>query len=134
MGLTERYIGRYVSADPASNYIDAKGIIDAANKIKSELEEFSNLSSDVRTAGTDLNANTLSVDGSDFSPIVDEVATMITTQYTTMLGNLDSIIAAAESTYNAKQEQYNETARYQDQLEADRRAAAAAAAARTRGN
>ena len=43
MGLTARYIGRYVSAESASNYIDANGIINSANNIKTELEEFSNL-------------------------------------------------------------------------------------------
>ena len=59
MGLTERYIGRYVSADSASNYIDAKGIIESANNIKTELEEFSNLSGDVRIAGSDLTPSTL---------------------------------------------------------------------------
>ena len=43
MGLRERYIGKYVSAESASNYIDANGIISAANGITSELEEFSHL-------------------------------------------------------------------------------------------
>jgi hypothetical protein len=123
MALTERYIGRYVSADSASNYIDAKGIIEGANNIKKELEEFSNLSGDVRTAGSDLTPNTLCIDGLDCSPLVDEVATLIKDKYTTMLGNLDEIIAAAERTYNAKQEEYNQSARYRDQQEANRRAA-----------
>ena len=40
-----------------------------------------------------------------------------------MLGNLDEIIASAESVYNAKQEEYNQSARYRDQQEANRRAA-----------
>lgn len=125
MGLTERYIGRYVSAESASNYIDAKGIIEGANNIKAELEEFSNLSGDVRTAGSDLTPSTLYIDGLDCSPLVDEVATLITDKYTTMLGNLDEIIAAAEQVYNAKQEEYNQSARYRDQQEANRRAAMA---------
>ena len=123
MALTERYIGRYVSADSASSYIDAKGIIEGANNIKKELEEFSNLSGDVRNAGSDLTPNTLCIDGLDCSPLVDEVATLIKDRYTTMLGNLDEIIAAAERAYNAKQEEYNQSARYRDQQEANRRAA-----------
>ena len=42
MGLTARYIGRYVSAESASNYIDAAGITSAANDIIAELGEFNN--------------------------------------------------------------------------------------------
>lgn len=129
MGLTERYIGRYVSADSASNYIDAKGIIESANNIKTELEEFSNLAGDVKTAGSDLTPKTLCIDGLDCSPLVEDVATLITDRYTTMLGNLDAIIAAAEQIYNAKQDEYNQSARYRDQQEANRRAAMA-----SRGN
>ena len=123
MGLTERYIGRYVSADSASNYIDARGLIESANNIKTELEEFSNLSGDVRIAGSDLTPSTLCIDGLDCSPLVDEVSNLIKDKYTTMLGNLDEIIASAESVYNAKQEEYNQSARYRDQQEANRRAA-----------
>lgn len=129
MGLLERYIGRYVSADSASNYIDANGIISSANNIKTELEEFSNLAGDVKTAGSDLTPKTFYIDGSDFSPLVDDVASLITEKYTSMLGNLDAIIAAAEQVYNAKQAEYNQSARYRDQQEANRRAAMA-----SRGN
>ena len=88
-----------------------------------ELEEFSNLSSDVKNAGSDLNSSTLCIDGLDCSPLVEDVATLITTQYTSMLGNLDQIIAAAENVYNSKQDEYNQIARYRDQQEANRRAA-----------
>ncbi|MBQ8534093.1 MAG: hypothetical protein IJ463_00220 [Bacilli bacterium] len=123
MALTERYIGRYVSAESASNYIDAKGIIESANSIKTELEEFSNFAGDVKTAGSDLTPKTLCIDGLDCSPLVEDVATLITEKYTTMIGNLDSIIAAAEKVYNTKQDEYNQSARYRDQQEANRRAA-----------
>lgn len=123
MALTERYIGRYVSAESASNFIDAKGIMECANNIKGELEEFSNLASDVKTAGSDLTPKTLCIDGLDCSPLIEEVAALIIEKYTTMLGNLDAIIAAAEQVYNAKQEEYNQIARYRDQQEANRRAA-----------
>ena len=126
MGLIDRYIGRYVSAESASNFIDAKGIIESANNIKTELEEFSNLSGDVKTAGSDLTPSTLCIDGLDCSPLVEEVAALIADKYTTMLGNLDEIIAAAEQVYNSKQEEYNQSAKYRDQQEANRRAAMAA--------
>jgi hypothetical protein len=76
MALTERYIGRYVSAESASNYIDAKGIIESANSIKTELEEFANFAGDVKTAGSDLTPKTLCIDGLDCSPLVEDVATL----------------------------------------------------------
>ena len=79
--------------------------------------------SDVRIAGSDLTPSTLCIDGLDCSPLVDEVSNLIKDKYTTMLGNLDEIIASAESVYNAKQEEYNQSARYRDQQEANRRAA-----------
>ena len=123
MALMERYIGTYVSAESAANYIDAQGIINAANSIKTELDEFSNLSADVKKAGSDLNPNTLLFDGEDFSPVVDDIAASITQNYTSMVANLDQIITAAESVYNSKQEELNQIARYRDLQEINRRAA-----------
>ena len=123
MALKERYIGKYVNADSAINYIDAAGIIKSANNIKDELEEYSNLSKDVKTAGSELNAETLYIDGFECTPLVDEVSDSITTSYTSMIGSLDEIIAAAEKVYNDKQEEYNQSARYRDQQEINRRAA-----------
>lgn len=123
MALLEKYRGTYETAQSAANYIDADGIIKNANKIKAELEEFNNLSTDVKTAGSDLNADTMYIDGLDCTGMVDKVATGITNSYTSMVANLDEIIAVAEKIYNAKQEEYNQTARYRDQQEKERRAA-----------
>ena len=129
MALTERYIGVYVSAESAANYVDAKGIMKAADEIKTELEEFNNFSSDVRTAGSELNPATLYVDGLDYSQKVEELAAIIVEKYTTMIANLDSIKQAAEKAYNEKQNQLNEDARARDQAEISR-----VAAMKTRGN
>ena len=123
MALMERYIGTYFSAESAASYIDAQGIINAANSIKTELDEFSNLSEDVKKAGSDLNPNTLLFDGEDFSPVVDDIAASITQNYTSMVANLDQIITAAEGVYNSKQEELNQIARYRDLQEINRRAA-----------
>lgn len=131
MGLRERYIGTYVSAESASNYIDANGIISAANSIISELEEFSNLANDVSNAGADLNASNLSIDGSDFSPKVEELVTAIRTQHGTMTGDLEGIIAKAESVYNDKQDQLNADAKARDEAAAE---AARIAAMKSRSN
>ena len=123
MGLTARYIGTYVSAESASNYIDANGIISAAGDIITELEEFNNLATDVRNAGSDLNVDTLSIDGTDFSPKVEELATAIGQQYNSMVGQLEQIITAAETAYNNKQDALNADARARDAAEAARIAA-----------
>ena len=40
MGLTPVYVGTYVTAESASNIIDAEGIISGANSVKSQLSEF----------------------------------------------------------------------------------------------
>ena len=128
MGLTEKYRGEYVTAKSAADYIDAKGIMESANKIKKELEDFSAFSAAVTTAGSQLNVNTLSVDGLDCSEMVDYVSQVISNSYTAMLGHLDEVIAAAEKAYNEKQDEYNQDARYRDQQEKEKRAAAAASA------
>lgn len=120
MGLTERYIGRYISAESAANFIDAQGIIQGANSIIQGLEEFSNLSGDVRTAASDLTPSTLCIDGVDCSQSVDEVANLIKESHSIMVGSLNEIIAKAESVYNAKQDEYNQSARIRDQEEINR--------------
>lgn len=123
MGLTARYIGTYVSAESASNYIDASGIISAAGDIITELEEFNNLASDVRNAGGDLTVDTLSIDGKDFSPQVENLATAIEQQCVSMSDQLEQIISAAETAYNNKQDALNADARRRDAAEAARIAA-----------
>lgn len=123
MALIDRYIGKYESAKSAADYIDASGIIKSANKLKSELEEFSNLSKDVKNAGSDLTPETFFVDNLDCSGMVETVSKVITESYSLMTGNVDEIIAAAEKLYNDKQEEYNQSARYRDQQEENRRAA-----------
>lgn len=124
MGLTARYIGTYVSAESAANYIDAAGIASAAKDIITELEEFNNLASDVRKAGGDLTVDTLSVDGKDFSPQVENLATAIEQQCVSMSDQLEQIISAAETAYNNKQDALNADARARDAAEAARRIAA----------
>lgn len=123
MGLTARYIGRYVSAESAANYIDAAGITSAANDIITELGEFNNLASDVEKAGGELNVETLSIDGTDFSPKVEELSTAIKQQYNSMVEQLETIITAAETAYNDKQDELNADARARDAAEAARIAA-----------
>lgn len=123
MALLDRYIGRYVKAESASNYIDAKGIIKYANTIKTNMEDFSLLSNDVKSAGSELTPSTLFVDGEDFSDDVEELGNDIATVNTNIIGDLDSVIAAAENAYNKKQEELNSIARARDIAEANRRAA-----------
>lgn len=114
MALTERYYGQYVTAESAAVYIDANGIISAADAIKSELEEFSNLSGDVRTAGSDLTPQTLYCDGADMSGVVEDVAAVITEKYNSMISDLESIKTTAEQLYNKKQDLLNQEARQRD--------------------
>ncbi|MBQ8534095.1 MAG: hypothetical protein IJ463_00235 [Bacilli bacterium] len=123
MALLDRYIGRYVKAESASNYIDAKGIIKYANTIKTNMEDFSLLSNDVKSAGSELTPSTLFVDGEDFSDDVEELGNDIASVNTNIIGDLDSVIAAAENAYNKKQEELNSIARARDIAEANRRAA-----------
>lgn len=123
MALLDRYIGRYVKAESASNYIDAKGIIKYANTIKTNMEDFSLLSNDVKSAGSELTPSTLFVDDEDFSDDVEDLGNDIATVNTNIIGYLDSIIAAAENAYNKKQEELNSIARARDIAETNRRAA-----------
>lgn len=121
MALLDRYIGRYVKAESASNYIDAKGIIKYANAIKTNMEDFSLLSNDVKSAGSELTPSTLFVDDEDFSDDVEELGNDIASVNTNIISYLDSIIAAAENVYNKKQEELNSIARTRDIAEANRR-------------
>jgi hypothetical protein len=123
MALLDRYIGRYVKAESASNYIDAKGIIKYAKAIKTNMEDFSLLSKDVKSAGSELTPSTLFVDGDDFSDDVEELGNDIASVNTSIIGDLDAVIAAAENAYNKKQEELNSIARSRDIAEANRRAA-----------
>lgn len=77
MGLTPVYVGTYVTAESASNIIDAEGIISGANSVKSQLSELDYLSSAVTSAGSRITANDLSVDGVGLEEKVGQVTSLI---------------------------------------------------------
>lgn len=77
MGLTPVYVGTYVTAESASNIIDAEGIISGANSVKSQLSELDYLSSAVTSAGNRITAKDLSVDGVGLEEKVGQVTSLI---------------------------------------------------------
>ena len=111
MGLTPVYVGTYVTAESASNIIDAEGIISGANSVKSQLSELDYLSSAVTSAGSRITANDLSIDGVGPEEKVGQVTSLINETKSNFESGLDGIITNAENYYNQIQEQYNEEAR-----------------------
>ena len=116
MGLTPVYVGTYVTAESASNIIDAEGIISGANSVKSQLSELDYLSSAVTSAGSRITANDLSIDGVGPEEIVGQVTSLINETKSNFESGLDGIITNAENYYNQIQEQYNEEARRRDAI------------------
>lgn len=116
MGLTPVYVGTYVTAESASNIIDAEGIISGANSVKSQLSELDYLSSAVTSAGSRITANDLSVDGVGPEEKVGQVTSLINETKSNFESGLDGIITNAENYYNQIQEQYNEEARRRDAM------------------
>ena len=116
MGLTPVYVGTYVTAESASNIIDAEGIISGANSVKSQLSELDYLSSAVTSAGSRITANDLSIDGVGPEEKVGQVTSLINETKSNFESGLDGIITNAENYYNQIQEQYNEEARRRDTI------------------
>ena len=116
MGLTPVYVGTYVTAESASNIIDAEGIISGANSVKSQLSELDYLSSAVTSAGSRITANDLSIDGVGPEEKVGQVTSLINETKSNFESGLDGIITNAENYYNQIQEQYNEEARRRDEI------------------
>ncbi len=116
MGLTPVYVGTYVTAESASNIIDAEGIISGANSVKSQLSELDYLSSAVTSAGSRITANDLSIDGVGPEEKVGQVTSLINETKSNFESGLDGIITNAENYYNQIQEQYNEEARRRDAI------------------
>lgn len=120
MGLTPVYVGTYVTAESASNIIDAEGIISGANSVKSQLSELDYLSSAVTSAGSRITANDLSIDGVGPEEKVGQVTSLINETKSNFESGLDGIITNAENYYNQIQEQYNEEARRRDAIAIER--------------
>ena len=120
MGLTPVYVGTYVTAESASNIIDAEGIISGANSVKSQLSELDYLSSAVTSAGSRITANDLSIDGVGPEENVGQVTSLINETKSNFESGLDGIITNAENYYNQIQEQYNEEARRRDAIAIER--------------
>ena len=116
MGLTPVYVGTYVTAESASNIIDAEGIISGANSVKSQLSELDYLSLAVTSAGSRITANDLSIDGVGPEEKVGQVTSLINETKSNFESGLDGIITNAENYYNQIQEQYNEEARRRDAI------------------
>ena len=120
MGLTPVYVGTYVTAESASNIIDAEGIISGANSVKSQLSELDYLSSAVTSAGSRITANDLSIDGVGPEEKVGQVTSLINETKSNFESGLDGIITNAENYYNQIQEQNNEEARRRDAIAIER--------------
>lgn len=120
MGLTPVYVGTYVTAESASNIIDAEGIISGASSVKSQLSELDYLSSAVTSAGSRITANDLSIDGVGPEEKVGQVTSLINETKSNFESGLDGIITNAENYYNQIQEQYNEEARRRDAIAIER--------------
>ena len=120
MGLTPVYVGTYVTAESASNIIDAEGIISGANSVKSQLSELDYLSSAVTSAGSRITANDLSIDGVGPEEKVGQVTSLINETKSNFESGLDGIITNAENYYNQIQDQYNEEARRRDAIAIER--------------
>ena len=115
MGLLEVWSGQYAVAKSARNYIDAENIISDANKIKSQLEELSFLSSNIEKVCSDLNGEALSVDGKDMSGNVSFAIEYILNEKNTQISFLDETIQRAEDLYNQYQEDLNNQAKYENE-------------------
>ncbi len=115
MGLLDPYVGRYVSAESASNYIDARTIISGCNSAISEASYFNTIATKISTTTAVLDVKTLSVDNLTVQGNSDECCNNIISIQNNIIEICDSIITSAEAAYNRIQEQLNQEAYQKDQ-------------------
>lgn len=112
--LVKPYVGKHVSAQSASNYIDIETIYAGCTKLENEANSYNDIYEKVNVLGDNNGKDVLEVDGKTISNVVGEYSNVLNDTSNGLIDFANSVRAAAENAYNEIQNQLNENARIED--------------------
>ena len=114
----EKYQGKYVNAQDASNVIDMVSILDGCRMLKEASGQLSTLAKKINQVKDYYNRDTLSINSKDMEDYVDyhEKNTKDFSLYLTDLA--ETLTNTTQRVYNRKQMQFNDEARLLDEQQA----------------
>ena len=110
----ERYVGRYVTAEDANDYIDGNTIRSACNLLQDAARKLSSIATACQELRDDLSARNLCIQGTSMEPMIEayEKSTM---DFANAIYELsDSLSATTQKALNNKQIRLNEEAKIKD--------------------
>ncbi len=115
MGLLSPYVGRYVSAASASEYLDIGTIASGCSAAISEASFLNSFASKLSSITAVVDANALCIDGMTIQGVSDECSNNIVSVQNEIVNIANQVLASAEAAYNQIQERLNQEAYINDQ-------------------
>lgn len=114
----ERYVGRFVTAEDANDYIDGYTIGNGCNLLIEASRKLSDIATALQELKEDLSSTNLSVQGSSMEPIIEEYEKNTMDFANALSALVDNISATTQNVINNKQIRLNEEARLKDEQQA----------------
>ena len=115
----ERYVGRFITAEDANDYIDGYTISSGCEMLIEATHKLSDIATALQELKEDLSSTNLSVEGSSMEPIIEEYEKNTMDFANTLSALVDNISATTQNVINNKQIRLNEEARLKDEQQAN---------------
>lgn len=116
-----RFSGIYVTAEPATNYIDAATITSGCELLREAGEMLNSTGDNLKEIAGDLGPDTLSVQGLTMQQPLEECGASISAVNGQLENLAEQIMSALQLALDKKQQELNEDAIYRDAAEHERR-------------
>lgn len=114
MTLVSRYVGQFVTAQSASDFIDIDKIYSGCEKLETTSDGFDLIFNKMENIAFDNRESTLCFNDKTIGSLVDNNSQIFTDCSNDIKDVAQNIRVAAENAYNEIQRQLNDTARSQD--------------------
>ena len=113
MNIEKPYVGKYVTAESASEYIDINEITSSLDKINELGSNLTTIANELSSLGSNLNEKVLSVDGS-YINFINEKLNIFSRITSNIESDAESYRTSSIEAYNKKQVELNNIAMEKD--------------------
>ena len=113
----EKYVGQYVTAEDANEYIDGNTILNSCNLLQDAARKLSDIATACQELKEYLSSANLCIQGTSMEPMIEAYEKSTMDFANTISALADTLNATTQNTLNKKQIQLNEEARAKDELQ-----------------
>ena len=113
----EKYVGQYVTAEDANEYIDGYTILNSCNLLQDAARKLSDIATACQELKEYLSSANLCIQGTSMEPMIEAYEKSTMDFANTISALADTLNATTQNILNKKQIQLNEEARAKDELQ-----------------